>query len=85
MAWLARLDARARSWPRPLWWGYTALKWYLVAAGLFLWLALWWQRHPLLAVMQAGFVGYVLFHEGIPRLRRRQRRHDPPDRRRDPL
>lgn len=33
LAWLARLDARARQWPRPVLWGYTFLKWSLVALG----------------------------------------------------
>ena len=35
MAWLARLDARAQAWPRPLRWCYVGLKWYLVIMGGF--------------------------------------------------
>jgi hypothetical protein len=35
MAWLAHLDNRARQWPRPVFFGYLALKWYLVAMGAF--------------------------------------------------
>lgn len=35
MAWLARLDARARRAPRPLRWAYWGLKWYLVALGTY--------------------------------------------------
>jgi hypothetical protein len=33
MAWLSKLDARARHWPKPLHWSYLALKWYLVIGG----------------------------------------------------
>ncbi len=44
MAWLAKLDARARQWPRPVFWGYTALKWYLVAVGAWMFLYAWSQN-----------------------------------------
>ena len=40
MAWLARLDAAARRWPPPAQWLYVSLKWYLVAAGVVLSVAL---------------------------------------------
>jgi hypothetical protein len=33
LAWLARLDARARRWPTPARWLYHAAKWYLVLGG----------------------------------------------------
>lgn len=35
MAWIARLDARARQWPPLAHWSYLALKWALVALGGF--------------------------------------------------
>ena len=63
MAWLARMDARARHWPRPARWAYLGAKFYLLAAGAFLWVMLWWQRHWFLGLTQAVFVGYVLFRE----------------------
>lgn len=63
MAWLAKLDARSRRWPRLLRWTYQGVKFYLLAAGVFLWVMLWWQRHWFLGVSQAAFVGYVLFRE----------------------
>jgi len=44
MAWLARLDTRARQWPRPVFWGYTALKWYLVAVGAWMFIYAWSQN-----------------------------------------
>jgi hypothetical protein len=34
MAWLAKLDTRARHWPKPLHWSYLALKWYLAFVGV---------------------------------------------------
>ena len=34
VAWLASLDARAAKWPRPVFWGYTALKYGLAALGV---------------------------------------------------
>jgi hypothetical protein len=33
MAWLARLDSRAKTWPAPLQWVYVAIKAYLIVAG----------------------------------------------------
>jgi hypothetical protein len=33
LPWLAKLDQRARRWPRPAFWGYLAVKWYLVILG----------------------------------------------------
>lgn len=33
MAWLARLDARAAKWPKPVHWSYIGLKWYLASVG----------------------------------------------------
>lgn len=36
MAWLARLDAAAKRAPKPVYWVYLALRWYLVLAGAFL-------------------------------------------------
>ena len=36
MAWLAKLDARAATWPTPGRWAYVGVKWYLVALGAFL-------------------------------------------------
>jgi hypothetical protein len=33
MAWLAKLDARAEKWPRPLQWAYTAVKAILIVLG----------------------------------------------------
>ena len=44
MAWLARLDARARLWPRPLRWCYVGLKWYLVLVGGLALLGVWADR-----------------------------------------
>lgn len=35
MAWLAKLDARAARWPKPAFWTYFLLKWYLVLLGGF--------------------------------------------------
>jgi hypothetical protein len=35
LAWLAKLDARASKWPKPLSWSYFALKWYLVFVGAY--------------------------------------------------
>lgn len=62
MAWLARLDARVNTWPA-IWRGlYLLVKWSLVALGAFCWIMLWWERHPLLGVLQAGCIGYVLLH-----------------------
>lgn len=63
MAWLARLDTRARRWPRLARWAYTGLKFYLLAAGTFLWIMLWWERHWFLGLAQAVCVGVVLFRE----------------------
>ena len=44
MAWLARLDARASRWPSPVFWGYTALKWYLVVLGAWVLIYVWRQN-----------------------------------------
>lgn len=84
MAWLARLDARARLWPSPGRWSYIALKWTLIALGAFLWIATWWQRHVLLGVAQLGIVGYGLARELGLQLPR-HRRDDPTHRRTDTL
>jgi hypothetical protein len=29
------MDAKARTWPKPAHWGYLALRWYLIAGGVF--------------------------------------------------
>lgn len=63
MAWLARLDAKAQKWPRLIRWAYHGLKYYLLAAGTFLWIMLWWQRHWFLGLLQLIYVGYVLVGE----------------------
>ena len=42
---MARLDARARRWPVPLFLVYLAVKWYLVFAGAFG--LLMWYLHRL--------------------------------------
>jgi hypothetical protein len=84
VAWLARMDARARRWPLSGRWSYIALKWTLVALGAFLWIATWWQRHVLLGLAQIGIVGYGLARElglHLPR----HRGGDPADGRRDTL
>lgn len=44
MAWLAKLDARAQTWPRAARWAYVGLKWYLVALGAFALLGVWADR-----------------------------------------
>ena len=36
MAWLARLDARADTWSRPIRWPYRGLKYLLVTLGVYL-------------------------------------------------
>ena len=36
MAWLARLDARAARWPRPVRWPYLSLKYLLITLGVYL-------------------------------------------------
>lgn len=72
MAWLDRLDAKSRRWPRFARWAYVGLKYYLLAAGAFMWIMLWWQRHWLLGVSQLAIVSYVLLSE-----LRGQRRNDP--------
>lgn len=33
MPWMARLDARAQQWSRPVYWSYLSVKWYLIATG----------------------------------------------------
>lgn len=63
MAWLARLDAKAQKWPRLIRWAYHSLKYYLLAAGAFMWVMLWWQRHWALGLLQLLYVGYVLLSE----------------------
>lgn len=42
--WLKRLDAKASRWPRPVFWAYLALKWYLAALGAFALLRIWADR-----------------------------------------
>lgn len=44
MSWLARLERHVHRWPRPVRWLYTGAKWYLIAAGVIVLLALWLQR-----------------------------------------
>lgn len=44
MAWLARLDARARSWPRPALWLYLAVKWYVIVMGALSLFYVWSQN-----------------------------------------
>jgi hypothetical protein len=44
MAWLARLDARAAKWPRPLRWPYVTLKWFLAAMGLYMLIGMAFQE-----------------------------------------
>lgn len=48
MAWLARWDARAETWPRPVRWLYLGVKWYLVAAGAIVLTVVWLQRMGIL-------------------------------------
>lgn len=76
MSWLAKIDATSRRWPAPLRWLYVALKWYLVAVAAFAWVAIWWERHPLLGLAQAGIIGWLLLRELRPHLRG-HRRDDP--------
>jgi hypothetical protein len=44
MAWLARLDARAKQWPAPAFWCYQAVKAYLIVAGAIVLVGLILQR-----------------------------------------
>lgn len=84
MAWLAKLDARAARLPKPIYWPYLAIKWYIVALGAGVWFGLWWQRHPLLAVGQGAvflMIGWPSLCDRWPILRW-QRRGDA--RQRDP-
>lgn len=44
MSWIARFDARARQWPKPAYWAYVGIKWYLILGGAFLLIRLWLDR-----------------------------------------
>ena len=44
-------------------------KWTLVALGAFLWVMLWWERHPLLGLAQILLIAYALVRELRPHLR----------------
>ena len=44
MAWLAKLDARAKTWPTAGRWAYVGLKWYLAAFGAFALIRVWLDR-----------------------------------------
>lgn len=35
MAWLARLDARARKWPAAVRWAYLGFRWLLILLGVY--------------------------------------------------
>lgn len=62
----------------PLWldrlWTYTVWVAFLFMAPL--WVALWWQRHPLLGVTQILIIGYPLFRECRAELRRKTPKND---------
>lgn len=51
MAWMQRLDTKAATWPKPVYWAYVALKWYLVVMGAFALIRLnldrmgWWSLY----------------------------------------
>ena len=51
-------------------WCLRALKWSLAALGAFLWVMLWYERHPLLGIVQAGIIGVLLLRELRTHLRR---------------
>ena len=44
MSWIARLDDRAKHWPKPWNWLYVGLKWYLVLMGGFALIRIWLDR-----------------------------------------
>lgn len=49
MAWLARLDRKAHTWPAPIRWLYQGAKWYLIAAGAIVLAVYWLQRIGVIA------------------------------------
>lgn len=55
---------------------WTSIVWvaFLVLAPL--WTILWFQRHPVLGIMQGAFIVTFLLHHALTELRR-DRRHDP--------
>lgn len=50
-------------------WCYYLVRWYLAAAGAFLWVMLWWERHWFLGLAQLGYLSYGLLAELRPQLR----------------
>ncbi len=58
-------------------WTYTVWGAFVVLAPL--WIALWWQRHPALGLLQLGIIGYPLWRECRSELRRK-RGNDPAER-----
>ena len=61
MSWLATLDARSTKWSVPNRWLYLAVKWSLIGLGGFLWVMLWYERHPALGLIQVGVLAYVIW------------------------
>jgi len=66
MAWLAKLDARSTRWSPPVHWGYVGLKWTLASLGAFAWIMLWYERAPVLGILQAAIVGFLLWASWRP-------------------
>lgn len=66
---------------RALW---RALRLPLAAFGAFLWVMLWWQRHPLLGIIQGVLLSYLLWRE-LRTEPSRERGNDLPSDRRDPF
>ena len=63
MAWLARLDAKASHWSRPVRWSYLSLKWYLVGSGALclIWLGVENIRDRTVGIGLA-FLVYLAYH-----------------------
>lgn len=63
MSWLARLDAQAHRWPWPLFWTFRALAALLAVLGAYTWVGLWFERHPVLGIVQFVIVAILLRRE----------------------
>lgn len=71
MAWLAALNVRAKQWPLPARWAFRVVAGCLAVFGAALWITLWFDRSPLLGMLQFVLCAWVFWTEVIAPWRRR--------------
>lgn len=69
MSWLESFDTASTRWPAVVRLAYRSVKWSLIALGAWAWAALWYERSPLLGIVQGVLIVSALLAYLFPKLR----------------